>query len=326
MSERKPPTTLCGLPLSSPNAVPAGTVAAVLGAAHSLGSPHDGAENAPFFLRTVSQTLTWSATAPGVLDLRHRLPLLDRLVDLGDLDFAGMTLTEALDAISTVIRDLPRGVAPCVIGGDHTITLAAVRGLTERDKRPITVVQFDHHLDLQIWDGAAVDTSFSREPVFHTNVMSHVSDLIGPGNLVQIGVSPYATVEDHEVDGLLGLLAAVGRQVSVTATELDDARAIESMVGEGKDLYVTVDIDVLDRVEMSSTAYPAPLGLRVPQLLRLIDWAVRRNRLVGFDVVEFAAARTDRTPSTLADSQRALLVFLHLLAWVRKQSAGRTTT
>jgi arginase family enzyme len=314
---------LCGLPFAPLDAVPAGTVGAVLGVASSLGSPHGGAENAPFFLRTVSQTLTWPAASPGLFDLRHWLPLLDGLVDMGDLDFSGMTITAALEVTAAAIRRLPPTVAPCVIGGDHTVTLAIVRALSERGKRPFTVVQFDHHLDLQIWEGAAGTPGAAREPVFHTNVMSHVSDLIGPGNLVQVGVSPYATVEAHEVHALATLLAATGRQIGVTAPEIDDARAFQAVIGEGNDIYVTVDIDVLDGVEMASTAYPAPFGLRTHQLLRLIDWAVQRNRLLGFDVVEFAAARTDRAPGTLADSQRALLVFLHLLAWVRKQSAHR---
>lgn len=60
----------CGLPVTSADAIAPGTVAAVIGAGHSLGSAHQGTENGPFFLRTLSKAYTWSAETPTVLDLR----------------------------------------------------------------------------------------------------------------------------------------------------------------------------------------------------------------------------------------------------------------
>jgi arginase family enzyme len=315
-------TALCGLPRTDFNNVPVGSIGAVLGAAYSLGSPHDGAENAPFFLRTVSKKLTWAAQDPALFDLRHEINPLQGFVDLGDLDFDGMALEDALAATESAVRSLPATVAPCVIGGDHTVSLAVVKALLRRRKKPLCVVQFDHHLDLQIWDGAPAKISAEREPIFHTNVMSHVSDLIGPGNLIQVGVSPYVTVEGDAVDALPKFLRTIGRQICFSSPAIDDNDAFQSIVGGGKDIYISVDIDVIDKIEMRSTSYPAEVGLSVQQLLRLIDWAAARNKLVGFDVVEFAAARDDRSPQTIADSERALLIFLHLVSCLAAQSAA----
>ncbi|MFD9002369.1 arginase family protein [Streptomyces sp. NPDC059582] len=326
-------TSFCGLPFADPDRVPAGTVAAVVGVGHSLGSPHKGAEHGPFFLRTVSKEYTWAAESARIYDLRHGVGLFDRVVDVGDLDLAPdltpgpaePTLTEVLDAVRALVAALPPRVAPCVIGGDHTVTLPIVTALAERREAPFTVVQFDHHLDLQIWDGAPARPR-EREPIFHTNVMSHVSDVIGPGRLLQVGVSPFATVEEDSAHALPQFLRSIGRQVCVSAPEIDDAPAFREIVGQGEDIYVSVDVDVLDAADMSSTGYPATVGLSTRRLLRLIDLALTDNRLIGFDVVEFAAGREDRSPRTLADAQRAALVFVHLLGWVSRQGNAPART
>lgn len=298
-------------------------MAAVAGVGHSLGTPHQGAENGPFFLRTVSKEYTWAAASARIVDIRHGMGLLDRIVDVGDLATTGTELAEVLATTRNFVAALPPHVAPCVIGGDHTVTLPVVSALAERRTRPFTVIQFDHHLDLQIWDGAPARPG-KRDPIFHTNVMSHVSDVLGPGRLLQVGVFPFATVEDDSAHALPGFLRSVGRQVTVSAPEIDDAAAFGDIVGRGEDVYVSVDVDVLDAAEMSSTGYPATVGLSMRRLLRLIDLALADNRLIGFDVVEFAADREDRSPKTLADAQRAALVFVHLLGWVSRQANART--
>lgn len=315
-------TAFAGLRTVAPDAVPLGTAAAVVGSGYSLGTPHEGTENGPFFLRTLSKAHLWGAERPGIVELRRGRVPLERAVDIGDVLFDGMTLDDAQEALSQVVSVLPPDTVPAVIGGDHTVTLPVVRALCNRRRRPFKVVQFDHHLDLQIWDGAPTRDR-PRDRIFNTNVMSHVADLIGSERLVQIGVAPYATVEADSADGLDGYLRGVGRQLPLLARELDDPEAFREVVGSGSDVYVTVDIDVLDRSVMSSTGYPAEVGLGTRDLLRLIDWVLRDNRLVGFDLVEFAAPADARDATTLADAGRAVLVFLHLLNWACRQAAGR---
>lgn len=323
MSTTKTTRAFCGLPLSEASAVPMGTIAAVLGACHSLGSPHRGAENASFFLRTMSRHYVWGASDPEVFDLRHGMMALRGMVDIGDLDFTDMSLEEALAATEMTVRTLPEGTAPCVIGGDHTVTLPVVRALKARRSKPFSVVQFDHHLDLQIWEGAPDATETKRDPVFHTNVMSHVSDCVGPGRLLQVGVSPYATVELGGSVAMPRFLADVGRQISFVSPEIDDDEAFCAAAGVGNDVYLTIDVDVLDAAQMSATAYPAEVGLTMRRLLRLIDLVAAHNHVIGFDVAEFSAQRDDRSPATLADAHRAVLIVLHLLSWIRRQAGDR---
>lgn len=310
----------CGLPQVRPDTVPASATAVVLGAGSASGGAHSGPENGPFFLRTLSKAHTWSARTPAVFDITRRGPLLTGVVDAGDLDIGTSSLPEALRTIETAVSALPAAVVPAVLGGDHTITLPVVSALLARAPRPFTVVQFDHHLDLQIWDGAPSRSDAARAPIFNTNVMSHIADLLGPGRLVQIGVAPYATVEADSLAAMPDYLASVGRQIPVTSAEIEDPAAVRAAVGPGADVYVSVDVDVLDSQAMSSTGYPADVGLGLGELIRLIGLVLADNRLIGFDVVEFGAPRDARDAKTLADAGRAVLIVTHLLAW----AAGRT--
>jgi arginase family enzyme len=300
----------CGLPLAQLSGIPADTAGAIVGVGHSLGSAHDGAENAPFFTRSLSKAHTWAANDPCILDVARRRPTLPAVVDLGDLQFDGLDLAEATAMIRDVVAALPDGVAPCVIGGDHTVCLGVVQALRRRRSEPFWVVQFDQHLDLQIW-GKGPYTG--REPLFNTNVMSHVADELGAGRLIQLGVSPYASIERAAVDDIARYLSVVGTQVCLDAPELFDDHAFRAVIGTGRDIYVSLDVDVLERHSMSSTSYPADVGLGMRDLLHLLDLVLSDNRLIGFDVVEFAAPREDRTAATLADGGRVVALVLRLL-------------
>jgi arginase family enzyme len=319
-----PSTPFCGLPQAALDDFPEGVHAAVIGAGSSLGSAHPGSENGPYFLRTASRALTWGPGDPQIFDLRHRRQPLAGAVDLGDLDFTGLGLSESHAAIRSAVAALPPGVVPCVIGGDHSITLPIVEALTENRDEPLWVVQFDHHLDLQIWEGAPSDPDTARDPIFNTNVMSHVSDQIGAGRLIQVGVSPYATVEAADAPAMAGFLDRIGTQLCLSSRELQDPELFRSAVGSGRDVHLSIDIDVLHRNEMSSTGYPAETGLSSQDLLRLLDLVLAGNRLVGLDLVEFAAARGDRDEKTVSDASRAVLILLHVLSRLSAQRSART--
>jgi arginase family enzyme len=85
--------------------------------------------------------------------------------------------------IERFIGALPAGTVPVTIGGDHSISLPLVRALKRKIQEPLTVVSFDHHMDIQYWDE-------NLDALYHTNVMSHIIQVIGDGNLMHIGINP----------------------------------------------------------------------------------------------------------------------------------------
>ena len=70
------------------------------------------------------------------------------LHDLGDLHVSSAT-EKTLERIALVVKDLlEAGKKPITIGGEHTITLGAVKGLGNKASRT-AIVSFDAHLDLR---------------------------------------------------------------------------------------------------------------------------------------------------------------------------------
>jgi arginase family enzyme len=281
-------------------------------------------------IRAVSKQYTWSAADPCVMDVDEPDSPLRGAVDIGDLrvgegadsedpSVRASALTSYMRELRTVVGGLPPGVAPCVIGGDHSVSLAVVQGLQDRGEAPFDVVQFDHHLDLQIWGKVEAGPEAALDPLFNTNVMSHVSRAIRPGSLMQIGVGPYATAEAGSAHAVREYLAQVGPRFSVLSPAIRDDALFRAGTTVGKRVYLTVDVDVLQASEMSSTPYPAPVGLSVGRLLHLIALVLEGRQLVGFDVVEFAADRKDRSEKTLTDASRAALIFLRLLHRIVRQ-------
>jgi agmatinase len=82
---------------------------------------------------------------------------------------------------------------------------------------------------------------------------------------------------------------------------LDGGKWLEEIFSNlSGDLYLTVDLDVLDPAFMPSTGTPEPGGITWRDLLCLIREAAKRCRIRGFDVVELAPIPGMVAPDFLA--------------------------
>lgn len=305
--------TFCGLPVTRLSDIPPGTRVAIFGASSSRGSAHSGAENGPYFLRTLSRSLSWWGSRPTVLDVLSGKSVLDSVVDLGDIELADSDLNTTLKLVEKLVNSLPNDVVPALMGGDHTLSLPVINALRSKRSRPFSVIQFDHHLDLQIWNVKEVDGHRDLDSIFNTNVMSHVVQVIGSGRLIQIGIDPFLIAELDERAEVMDILSRTGARIPIGSPILSSDSSFVDALHETEDVYITVDVDVLSDSQMSSTGYPSPVGLDSTRLLELLNLIGQKHRIVGFDVVELAATREDRQPKTLADVQRALLIFMTLV-------------
>lgn len=278
----------------------------VFGVPSAMGSPHADSRNGPYFLRRLTRRYTWAFPEPALIDLRGSLAPIRGAADVGDIE-PGEDLAALAARIEAVIAGLPPGSAPIAVGGDHSITHPLVRALQAQLGRRLTVVCFDHHLDHQCW-------ARSLDPLFHTNVMTHVSETIGAGRLIQIGSEPVQTAPEAEAEWYATRLATAGRQFALLTPQIEDDAAVLDAVGRDADVYVSVDVDVLPRHQMRATAYPADIGLSLDRVVALIRLIASHNRVVGADLVEFAADRANRDPEILADAARASMLLYELLS------------
>ncbi|MEW5774518.1 MAG: agmatinase [Thermodesulfobacteriota bacterium] len=180
------------------------------------------------------------------------------------------TVLGRIEAAVSSILDLS-GV-PALLGGEHTVTLGALRALKARFGT-FGVIQFDAHADLR-------DT-YSDTPYSHACVMRRACELGLP--LFQIGVRAISPEE-------LAFRAATPSIAHLDATRLWEQGVPSPLLPPDfpSNIYVTFDVDGLDSALMPATGTPEPGGLTWREAIRAIHLATAGRRVLGLDVVELA--------------------------------------
>lgn len=231
-----------------------------------LGVPYDrtqsyrrGAASGPAAIRAASQSIESYSPALDA-DLEEVA-----LVDAGDLDVANHAPAAMVDAVAREIERLDDATQPFLLGGDHTVSVGAVRALAARHQG-LCVVQLDAHTDLR--------DQYEGNAYSHACAMRRVWDVVGDDRLVQAGVrsgvrEEFAFARSH---GRWSSDSLVIPEAVLTALRR-------------RPIYLTVDIDVLDPGYAPGTSNPEPGGPAFNDLLSALT-RLRGMRVVGLDLVE----------------------------------------
>jgi agmatinase len=234
---------------------------AILGCPLDMTSTYrSGSAAAPAATRAVSDSIE---TYSPLLDM----DLADSpFADLGDLDLGGDSLEQALDKIQQAVSSLlAKGVRPLCLGGEHLVTLPIIKAL-----KPIhpdaMVIHLDAHSDLRDqYEGMILN---------HATVMRRVHEVMGPDRLIQLGIRA-GTKEEFSWMRQNGTLMQWG--------PASDKALLKRV--DGRPVYLTLDIDVLDPACVVGTGNPESGGWFYRDLEDFL-LAVQRLELVGADVVE----------------------------------------
>jgi agmatinase len=239
----------------------------------------------PFGLEASVSYGSGTGTGPAaLLAASHQLELYDE--ELGCepyLDYGIAAVREpaiarplpaALDQIAGLVETVvAAGKFPLVLGGEHSLTIGAVRPLVKQHP-DLVVLQFDAHADLR--DG------YLGERNSHASAMRRVLD--NPGvSVVSVGIRALSKPEAE-------FAAANPDRVTIHWAK-DQARwDIDDIIRPliGRPVYVTFDIDAFDAAIMPATGTPTPGGLGYWQALEILRRASSIANMVGGDVVELA--------------------------------------
>jgi agmatinase len=203
-------------------------------------------------------------------------------VDLEGLSFAlGPTVPpgergprEYAEAVRAAVAEVvAAGRVPFVLGGEHSVTIGAVRAVRERHPGA-HVLSIDAHADLR-------DT-YEGSDHSHACVCRR---LLQRGPVTIVGVRSYSAEEAGFAAGAKGLSMIPAREVSGPAFRPDDL--VSSL---GSVVYVTFDVDGLDPSVIAATGTPEPGGIGWDAALAILATVFRRRTVVGMDVVELAPA------------------------------------
>ncbi|MFF1832882.1 agmatinase [Streptomyces sp. NPDC058231] len=253
---------------------PHGNDVVVIGAPYDGGTSYrPGARFGPRAIRNESGLIHGVGIdrGPGTFDLI-------KCVDGGDIDLTPFNMHIAMETAQRRLTDLlDDNSAFLMLGGDHSLTLAALRAVAQRHG-PVAVLHLDAHSD--------TNPAFYGGEFHHGTPFRHGIDekLINPSAMVQIGIRGHNPKPDS-----LDYARGHGVRI-VTADEFAElgtagvSRLVRERVG-GLPVYVSVDIDVLDPAFAPGTGTPAPGGLTSREVLSLLRCIGDLNP-VGFDVME----------------------------------------
>ena len=183
--------------------------------------------------------------------------------DAGDLEFPLGNTEKSLEVIKNNVEEIYRdGKRVFGIGGEHLVTLPEIQAVSKYLDN-LAIVHFDAHTDLR--------EEYLGEPLSHSAVIRHSAEIVGFENLKQIGIRS-GMKEEFELMKKYGTLIH-------EHSELDCFK--------NKNIFVTVDLDVLDTSIMPGTGTPEVGGLNFNQL---VDWFkyLSNFNIIGADVVELA--------------------------------------
>lgn len=274
-----------------------------------LGVPWDvavgyrpGARFAPQAVRNAS--LRYALTPEGYYHPQHGYRLRGlALVDAGDVDVPTLETELAFERITESARELRRRVAlPLFVGGDHSVSFPLLRAFN--DVPDLHVVQLDAHLD---FTDTRNGTRYSNSSPFRRAVETLP-------NLVHITTIGLRGVRfDPEA-----IRSAQAR--GHTLVFRDDLRQSDPLpLPQGKPLYLSLDVDVIDPALFPATGSPEPDGLSFYETVSLLWQVIERNTLVGVDLVEMAPA-LDPTGTSALVAVRLLLEVL--MAHFAKPAGG----
>jgi agmatinase len=243
----------------------------------TLGVPFDvtstyrtGARFGPNAIRQASLNIeTYSfRTGVDVEDLK--------LHDLGDLHVSTDT-EKTLKMLESVIKGiLEAGKTPVTIGGEHTITLGIMKGLGTRASKT-AIVSFDAHLDLR--------NEFMGLELSHTTFMRRINEEAKPVKIIEVGTRAVCKEE-------LTYAKSAGIEFFTTKQIREDrsgqvAKELKEKLAEYRNVYLSVDMDILDPAYLPAAQNPEPDGLEMHVLLDILD-SICDKRVIGFDVLEVA--------------------------------------
>jgi agmatinase len=191
--------------------------------------------------------------------------------DAGDLHVV-YDVSETLRRLTQVSTDiLSTERMPIFIGGEHTITLGAIRSLP----RSVGVVSLDAHGDLR--------DEYGGSKVSHATVLRRISDVVGTDAVLVCGMRALCK---EELDFVKEHHIAHFTPCEIREQGLAKVRErVKDFGSRFNHTYLTIDTDVLDPAFAPGVANPEFDGITPNELIEIAS-AVADERMIGFDLVE----------------------------------------
>ncbi|MEM9601074.1 MAG: arginase family protein, partial [Pseudomonadota bacterium] len=207
---------------------------------------------------------------------KHAVDLLNSLHDRGDSPAVIGDHDRSLRNLRTYIEEYAsEDRITGVVGGDHSVSIPAFEACLERHP-DLHLVYIDTHLD------ARPDICGVRNT--HASAFLRAVEKLDGGKAMHLGFKNVGSslYEDYK--------HLASQQVKIiTASDLRYPSTSNATIREfvdGKNLYISLDLDALNPSEAPGVGTPSPGGLGYDHLVEILTSIIHASNLVGFDIVE----------------------------------------
>ncbi len=184
---------------------------------------------------------------------------------------------------------LNQGKLVGILGGDHSTPMGFMKALAEKHG-DFGILQIDAHCDLR--------KSYEYFTYSHASIMYNaLQEIPAIHKLVQVGVRDYCEEEwDLICNSNHRIVTYFDKAIKERQFEGERWKAIVTEIIEHlpEKVYLSFDIDGLDRKFCPNTGTPVPGGLEMEEVLYLVKKISESGRkLIGFDLVEISSGQTD---------------------------------
>lgn len=238
------------------------------------------------------------------LGLEEYSPYMDKHLeevayfDAGDIPLPFGNPKRSLDMIYDYAKKiLDQDKFPLGLGGEHLVSWPIFQAVYE--KYPdLKIIHIDAHADLR--------EEYEGETLSHSTPIRKVSELIGPENVYSFGIRSGMREEFQ-----------YAKESGMHMYRYEVAEPLEKVLPELKNsnVYVTIDIDVLDPAFAPGTGTAEAGGISSKELLKAIQLIAASDlNVIGADLVEVAPAYDPTEQTAIAASKFIREI---LLGWVK---------
>lgn len=191
-----------------------------------------------------------------------------KVYDFGDIEIPFGNTDRVLKKVEKVVATIVKDEKfPIMVGGEHLITLGAIRALS-RTYDNLHIIHLDAHTDLR--------DEYLGEKLSHATVMRRCHEIVGDNKIFQFGIRSGEKQEFEFSD----------EHCIIQKFNLNGIEKLKDKLGDVP-VYFTIDLDVLDTSVFPGTGTPEAGGISYMDLLNGI-MEVSKLNVVGLDMVELS--------------------------------------
>jgi agmatinase len=184
---------------------------------------------------------------------------------------------------------LDRGKLVGILGGDHSTPLGYFKAIAEKHS-DFGILQIDAHCDLrEAYEGF----NYSHASIMY-NALNEIPEIM---KLVQVGVRDYAPTEwEYIQNSNYRVVTYFDKEIKNRQFEGETWRHIaEEIVSKlPEKVYISFDIDGLDRKLCPHTGTPVPGGFETAEVFYIFRKVIESGRkIIGFDLCEVGVSDSD---------------------------------